>query len=325
MTMAPQHKINYLIALYLNNELSGQEKEMAERWCREHPQEYNFLRDAYLNQPDFFQVDTDKAWERVSSSVAQYRLRKRHHLLIAFSVAASVLLLAGVFILNHLNSKSEMPLTALPEGVFESKGTLQECHLPDGSKVVLHKNSRLTYDWRNERVRNTTLDGEAYFEVKHNPERKFTVETHRQEITVLGTSFVVNTRPADGDEAVWVNTGKVTVRSLKANQRIVLERGEGARLQNDRLHREQHNDANLYGWATRELQFTNRLLPEVIEILEKTYDIPIVLEAKNPTCRVTANFRQEPLDKVLKELSAITGFSYKESGNGYLITDVQCP
>jgi ferric-dicitrate binding protein FerR (iron transport regulator) len=65
--------------------------------------------------------------------------------------------------------------------------------LPDGTKVWLNAASSITYPTifaEDRRV--VSITGEVYFEVTKNARKPFTVRTYSDEITVLGTSFNVN-------------------------------------------------------------------------------------------------------------------------------------
>lgn len=315
-----KHNINYLIALYLNNELSGEEKEFVQQWCEKHPKEYEFLRATYEKELKPVKVDTDKAWDEVSARIAGRRL-KRHRFLYVTSLAATVLLLAGLFIFLQPGEKADSQLTASLEGSFVSSDSRVECHLPDGSRVLLQKNSRLNYDYRDTKARKTSLEGEAYFEVKHNKDRFFSVTTVKQEIRVLGTSFVINAHTENTGETVWVHTGKVKVRNLLNNQDIILSKSESSRLENNHLQKEPVQDQNEYAWATHELIFENKSLSEVAQTLEQTFDTHVALESKLVNYRVTANYKNETLEEILNELSIITGFKYQKTNTGYLIKE----
>ena len=68
--------------------------------------------------------------------------------------------------------------------------------LPDGSKVNLNADSRLTYkpyQWIISR--NVELEGEAFFEVKQG--KRFSVKSNQNKVNVLGTSFNIFSRPGN--------------------------------------------------------------------------------------------------------------------------------
>ncbi|SMB80147.1 FecR family protein [Hymenobacter roseosalivarius DSM 11622] len=111
--------------------------------------------------------------------------------------------------------------------------------LDDGTKVWVNSGSRLVYPVSftgNER--RVYLDGEAYFEVQHNAQKPFLVETQQMDVQVLGTSFNVTAYPGEQtSSAVLVNGsigliankttlfGKIS-RQLTPNQQAVYHQRE---------------------------------------------------------------------------------------------------
>ena len=87
---------------------------------------------------------------------------------------------------------SEQELAQMME-VKTNPGMMTSLTLPDGTLVFLNSESTLSYPSRfDSDTRNVTLQGEAYFEVAKNPEKKFIVSTsHQSQIEVLGTHFNV--------------------------------------------------------------------------------------------------------------------------------------
>lgn len=73
------------------------------------------------------------------------------------------------------------------------RGGQYKLKLPDGTLVWLNASSSITYPTAFPgNTRMVSITGEAYFEVAKNPLKPFTVKTYKDEITVKGTSFNVN-------------------------------------------------------------------------------------------------------------------------------------
>lgn len=74
--------------------------------------------------------------------------------------------------------------------------------LPDGSEVWMHTETSLQYESqmnKDERIVNVT--GEAYFDVAHDADKPFIVQTEGMRIVVHGTKFNVDAFP--GSEIHW--------------------------------------------------------------------------------------------------------------------------
>lgn len=111
------------------------------------------------------------------------------------------------------------------------RGQFFDMPLPDGSHVWLNADSHLSFntDFAGSQ-RHVELDGEAYFEVAHDSDRPFIVETATQSLTVLGTSFNIS---AYSDEPVVYTTlteGSVALDSKTTGTQAVLLPGQQARL-----------------------------------------------------------------------------------------------
>ena len=74
------------------------------------------------------------------------------------------------------------------------EGSTSSFTLPDGTSVILNSGSRLSYlsDFGSTH-RDVRLDGEAYFDVIHNEELPFRVNTDRLIVTDLGTALICET------------------------------------------------------------------------------------------------------------------------------------
>ncbi|NII81049.1 MULTISPECIES: FecR family protein [unclassified Pedobacter] len=107
-------------------------------------------------------------------------------------------------------------------------------HLPDGSEVRMNKNSTLSYarafNWKARRE--VSLDGEAYFKVKHlnlTPDQikrgeLFVAVTNGVAVQVLGTEF--NLKDRHHKTNVTLIKGKIQVQSKKTGRKYMLRPGE---------------------------------------------------------------------------------------------------
>lgn len=183
--------------------------------------------------------------------------------------------------------------------------------LPDGSRVVLHKGSSLSYDnsfSKTDRV--VTLEGEAYFDVAKDPENIFTVCVDDVDITVHGTTFNV----LDDNESVIVSLieGSVDV-TTDDGIRCVLEPGYAAVYEKETgsLVDRKYNVDFASCWARDRLTFTQASLGEVCKYLSKWYDVEIVVaDALESSCSYTFTIREEPIDQILDIMSRINPMKY---------------
>ena len=169
--------------------------------------------------------------------------------------------------------------------------------LPDGSKVNLNADSRLTYkpyQWIISR--NVELQGEAFFEVKQG--KRFSVKSNQNKVNVLGTSFNIFSRP--GNYRVTCLTGKVKVTTH--NETTTLAPDMQLTYHNGKLTiKENINAGQSIEWIEDKFVFEGVPLVEVINEIERQYDIRV--KADIPPGHVyTGNFSRATKPDMILEI-----------------------
>ncbi|MBS1662488.1 MAG: FecR domain-containing protein [Bacteroidetes bacterium] len=166
--------------------------------------------------------------------------------------------------------------------------------LPDSSRVRLKGKSRLYYSKILGQRREVFLEGEAFFDIKHDAVRPFYVYTHTVVAKVLGTSFTVKAWPAEAQAVVSVHTGKISVYKkeesnglvVTPNQELLYE-GDG-----DRLKKSLVKQPELVQARDSALAFSGTPVGEVFSRLQEVYGIQIVYDeelVKGRTLSATLN------------------------------------
>ena len=186
------------------------------------------------------------------------------------------------------------------------RGTHLSSILPDGSKVILNAESKLTYKpywWFFSR--SVELNGEAYFEVKSG--RSFSVKSNQNEVNVLGTSFTVFSRSEK--YSVTCLTGKVKVFTneevsiLNPNMRLTYL---GKKISIEKNIDEEQS----MGWIENKFVFISVPLVEVISEIERQYNIHIVAD-KELDYYYTGNFlKTEKPEDVLEIIGKPFGITF---------------
>jgi transmembrane sensor len=189
--------------------------------------------------------------EKLASVQRSHRLRSR--LLLAAAVV--VVALCGTYLgwLYLVPSTAVNYATALGERRTEV--------LADGTHVVLNTDSALQVQYTRSRREVELRRGEAQFEVTHDAERPFVVNTGEGTVTALGTRFQVR---RDKDAAtVTLLEGKVEV--AHGEQRTVLRPNEQAHLSDAAGIRVSTIDPKqVNGWLDGWLFFRNTPLSQVV-------------------------------------------------------------
>ncbi|MFY0483627.1 FecR family protein [Flavobacterium sp. PLA-1-15] len=158
----------------------------------------------------------------------------------------------------------------IPTTEYASVGEKNTFLLPDNSEIVLNSDSEINYkkwNWSNER--SLELKGEAFFKVAKG--EKFTVHTDLGDVMVVGTQFNIKAR--NNNFEVECYEGKVKVSFNKKS--VFLTKGENIVVQND-LKIEAYPLIDVQpSWLGSEVKFNNNSFAEVLEELERQYDITI--------------------------------------------------
>lgn len=197
-----------VILKYIWGTASEQEKGEVDLWLKKHPENEKALlqiaRIYYVcrTQERIVSRDPLKAYWKVDkmlksqSYLKKYQKKDRyvifHRIVIELlKVAAIVLiLLGGNFLLQKDDQMESLPSF---QTLYVPAGQRAELILPDSTKVWLNANSKLVYPTSFKKgIRQVELDGEAYFDVKHNEDNPFVVGTKSMNVTVLGTEFNVS-------------------------------------------------------------------------------------------------------------------------------------
>ena len=234
----------------------------------------------------------------------------------AWKIAASVAVLIGLFAILY----RYLSVTDIPEPVLEvsyitavaGRGEQKNMTLADGSSICLNSESQLTFPEQfNAGVREVHLVGEAFFEIARDSLHRFIVNSSDIRIEVLGTSFNVRNYENDQMLSVTVSTGRVMVIagdntiSLLPNEQLSVNKRSGE-------FGKQFVPAEKYAqWQSGKLYFNHTPVPEVVETLERHYNVNIRLE-KDSRALISGEHDNKNLNAVLEAICFTTGLKYKK-------------
>lgn len=183
-------------------------------------------------------------------------------------------------------------------------GEQKTVQLADGSLVQLAPRSAIaaTPDGRSVEL----LQGEAFFTVRHDPARRFTVRAGDVETTDLGTEFDVRKR--GDDVAVGVRQGLVSARPAWG-QPSQLRPGEALHFGGDHAIIRQHLPAQSIGaWTRGQFVVRDRPAGEVVEALRPYFPGFIVIKDSGlADQRLTGVFDLSDPTKALRAIAALQG------------------
>ncbi len=235
-------------------------------------------------------------------------------------VCAGILVIALWFLLPQYQSAPDLNYAVAKAA--QTKTTVVQ--LADGSRVTLNSGSVLRYpETFGDSKREVYLEGEAYFEVKHDPEKSFLVHTGKVTTTVLGTSFNVSAYNRMPTVAVTVVTGKVGVKnevkkksvSLLPSQRAVFNAATRM-LDVDSVD----NVSDAIAWRTGKLVFSAARLDEVCLKLGHHFGVEVSINNRQKReMKINGSFSDQSLETIVEAICELSQTKYRQSSAGYVI------
>ena len=332
--------IHELLAKHFSEETSKEEEAFIEEWLKSDGESNVIYKEAKMlwdnsKKSSRAEFDSEQAFLLVSSKLQLNEesntssfANKRKDLSKLFKVAAVIVILLGssIPLINEFNSPETPDEIVVSKDSFQeitsAKGEIKNLKLIDGTKIKLNGGSKVKLvkeNFLNNRV--VHLSGEAFFEVENVDNAPFKIFTKESEVEVLGTKFNVTSWDKLSEVKVAVLEGKVSFKSTAQNSsdQVLLTNGEMSKLSEDDKPsipvKININEEVLY-WLNNELRFYNTPLKNVLVRLESFYNVEIkVKDIEILSKHLTANFKDESLEEVMKVISIALNLRYTIENN----------
>ena len=199
-----------------------------------------------------------------------------------------------------------------------------ELKLSDGTDVHLNAGTSLKYPVRfiNGENRQVFLNGEAFFEVTKDAKHPFVVGSNDMNVKVLGTKFNVTSYKEDAKTyTVLVEGSVVASNKVVEDDNVILKLGNRVFFENKHLKTETVDVRKYIAWVTGELMFIDDSFGVITNKLERKYNVDIVNKYDELNdIMVTATFKEENIDQVLKTFQTYKAFNYTINNRVITIT-----
>lgn len=216
----------------------------------------------------------------------------------ALAVAACLALVVGPGLMIRLQSD-------LTTDVAESR----QLELPDGSRVTLAAASAIAVSFSADERRVSLLQGEAFFEVRRNPERPFRVVADDITTSVVGTSFDVR-RDSSG-VAVAVQEGIVEVSYSAASGKDAERLTPGQAVKwtwRGRSTRTDMPPGLVATWRQGQLVLHDQLLGDAVDQFRRYYRGTIVLaDSALASKPITGAYNLSDPEEALRAMARVHG------------------
>lgn len=209
------------------------------------------------------------------------------------------------------------------------RGGTYQVVLSDGSKVWLNAASRIRFKptFLGAASREVELSGEAYFEVFKDAKHPFVVKTAKQEITVLGTHFNINSYADETADKTTLLEGSVRARVLKPEampgSTVILKPGQ--QFKSDQLGKTEVLNVDVQtevAWKNGDFVFEDEAMGSVMRKLSRWYNVDVSYQGEVSTERFNGKIsRSKNIGQVLRALESTKSIHFKVEGRRITVMD----
>jgi len=239
-----------------------------------------------------------------------------------YGIAASLICVLFVVVYQYRHDSSRQ--NNAKEWVVKRAGLGQMLlvKLPDSSKIWLNAESEIRFlkHFTEETTRSVILNGEAYFDVSHDPDHPFVVKSGGLTTTVYGTSFNIRAYGNEVETSVTVNSGKVGVMAVSDTSKMVMLLPRDKLVYSGKKFTKVVADSEADGWVKGDLMFDQTPLLEVFATIARKFNVRVHADAdRYQNCSLTARFANQPLSVVLKTLRLAMNIKATQTGQTIFI------
>lgn len=327
---------------------NGKDASFWESWLADHPEKKFEAREAKkiisslsFSDKSYSREEVSDLWQKIKLEAGEDQAASIQSSLSwgnktfrnLFRVAAVIVpfIVAAVLFFFFRDVPQEQVVSISPQNIekVNPKGSKLTTFLPDGSKVKLNADSKITYEkpfGENERI--VTLEGEAFFDITHDKTRPFIVKSGNIITRVLGTSFNVKAYPDEGLISVAVKSGLVSVENTNLklandqNRSIVIQPREMATYteSSNRTEVSDFDPAEILAWNEGVLLLNNASIEEFVKVAERWYGVDIVVDRSEPITKgITGRYKDVTLESILEGHKDASEFDYEFLKDGNVL------
>lgn len=325
------------VAISVARDLSAAERLQFEGWLRRGAAQ----RDAWRRMLALWQGTApskllQELRELVERIEPQVEHRRRRRAMVAIAASALVAAL-GVFVVKDFRWTAE---STQIQAFATERGVQRTVSLVDGSTMVLNVDSRAEVNINGRERRIHLHRGEAYFQVAHDVERPFVVDTGAKVVRATGTAFSVS---VVGERIeVLVDQGRVEVseqppsvaspRSAIARRPVALPAtpltvGQRAVVDAGVTQIESLAPMDLerrLSWREGVIVFAGEPLSEVVGEMSRYSGVPIIIEDDRlRAIPIGGRFQVGDVDSMLEGLESLFGVEVRRDPDGVAHIDVR--
>ena len=195
-----------------------------------------------------------------------------------------------------------------------AEGEKSRVFLADSPQVYINAGSTHKYTTGyNIKERSVELTGEAFFNVRTNPEKPFVVQLGKMSVSATGTRFNVLSYGNEDRVETTLEEGKIQV-SIRGQETIDVKSGQQVvyfTKTNKAIVREVATETYT-SWRENKLRFNDTPFEEVLRKIARRYNVTFEISNRDLLdLKYTATFIDESIEDVMQMLKAVSPITYK--------------
>lgn len=298
----------------LNNTASEAEKSEFFTSLENNPEkqsEFYHYKNLYVLSnlnPAKYRVQQNKSfihfWERIQAQKPQRMINQWMRYAAIFIVALTLGFMADYF----LNSEPAPQFSQHIEYSSE-KGSVSKIHLEDGSAIWLSSGTKLSLVKNQLGETTAKLDGEAYFDLVPDPDRKFIVDLGQFKVRDIGTIFNIRAYESEQTISTTLVEGRIDLIQNSGESFLTVKPGELVNYykSDKKIVVNQQDPSIVTAWTEGKFVFIDKPLSEICKELENWYNIEIqITDPKLANTRYTSVVRRTTTVKMVLQILAVT-------------------
>lgn len=294
-----------LLHKYFKGETTEQEENLIVEWVDASPEN----KTRYFNERLLFDAALFS-----DPAITAKKGKKSSYLLYTYPLMAVAAILAVIFFIGLPNMNKTEQL--LSQTIRIPAGQRAQMDLPDGTVVWLNSQTSLTYDADfGKQDRKVVLDGEAYFEVAHNKEKPFYVQTENIKVEVTGTKFDVCSYNGSNSFIARLIEGSINLFAIAKEEKPLssLTKGKYFSMEDGKYKTGNMVSNNALAWMEGIYYFDDVPFKELLEKIALYYNYKITVKSPKilENYRCTGKFKDlDGIEHILKVIQKDHPFKY---------------
>lgn len=328
--MKEEEKVEYhnLIIKFFTGEISDSEMILLKSLLDLNPEnrrifnEKNEIWQGTSEQAKLKYYNVDTGWMNVSLRLGlgktngrSFTILSKNNFMILIAAATIACLIAIGALGSWMAKKTTFQKTASASTrVSTNEGEKAHIFLADSTEITLNSGSTLQYNGQyNIKDRRVEFRGEAFFNVRSNPEKPFVVQLDQMSVSATGTRFNIFSFGNEDRVETTLEEGAITV-SIKGSEPVKVKSGQQVVyfVKSKKVLVKDVVTDTYTSWKENKLRFNDTPFEEVLRRIGRKYNVRFEISNRDLlNLKYTATFIDESIEDVMQMLKAVSPITYK--------------